>query len=286
MIGADGWGDFSHLCVTNGLSGAADGEVVNLLIIRLDSELGTGPEDADIKWVCLHLRSLPPGFPLHAQQQTRSLRDFTPRFLFPTVITIFSQPFFTRFASPQSEVPPTRSPPFSCQFTTLGTLPLDIEMTTVCLPLRIRIPPASNANNLPNYTSQELAREQRLKNDPLAYIVEPSVALVSKLSEKSTYDGHHWQHSRLGGKEMPTGKKLPHPSPTPSLTSDEDSERVKDLDADSPPSPSVRPEPHLEPLATCDATIEEYLLRSHGIAKDYKLNYQSWSWSQLKLPCF
>ncbi|KAK0466974.1 uncharacterized protein EV420DRAFT_1506491 [Desarmillaria tabescens] len=174
--------------------------------------------------------------------------------------------------------------------------------------LRIRIPPAINANNLPNYTARtaaELAREQRLKNDPLAYIVEPYYVTCKlcgsriKLSEKSTYDGHHWRTHRgrclkarkqsipgLGGKKLPTGKKSPTPSPTPSLTSDEDSERVKDLDADSPPSPSVRPEPHLEPLATCDATIEEYLLRSHGIAKDYKLNYQSWSWSQLKLPCF
>ncbi|SJL04045.1 uncharacterized protein ARMOST_07403 [Armillaria ostoyae] len=171
--------------------------------------------------------------------------------------------------------------------------------------LRIRIPPAINANNLPNYTARtvaELAREQRLKNDPLAYIVEPYHVTCKlcgsriKLSEKSTYDAHHWRTHRgrclkarkqpnpgLGGKKLPTRKKSPTHSPTPSLISDEDSERVKDLDANSPLSPSVQLEPH---LATCGATIEEYLLRSHGITKDYKLNYQPWSWSQLKLPSF
>ncbi|KAG7445018.1 uncharacterized protein BT62DRAFT_1077232 [Guyanagaster necrorhizus] len=246
------------------------------------------------------------GFPLHAQQQTRYLRDFTSCFSFSSIIEK-SPPLFHAFRVLIRSAPLT--PLASHHFFTspiTQSSSLDVKMTAKPS-LRIRIPPAINANNLPNYTARttaEQAREQRLKDDPLACIVGPYHVTCKlcgsriKLSEKSTFDGHHWRTHRgrcvkarkqpnlgLGGKKLPSRKKSPTPSPTTSLTSDEDSERIKHLILPLHSS-SVRLEPQFEPLATCDAAVEEYLLRSHGITKDYKLDYQSWSWSQLKLPSF
>ncbi|KAG2157680.1 uncharacterized protein EDB93DRAFT_806732 [Suillus bovinus] len=162
----------------------------------------------------------------------------------------------------------------------------------------------NDSGDAPRRTVGEIAREKRLRDDPMAEVLGPLFVTCKrcgnriKLSPKSLYDPFHWLKHRerclkkpVGGtratsrpsREIIVEQRSPASSsntdpdnltPPPSLTPNDDRQGIPAVVKES----SSSPEPE-EVVMDTSTKLDDLPLVDHG-------PWQSWSWSDLRLPAW
>ncbi|KAH7890862.1 hypothetical protein F5I97DRAFT_1923352 [Phlebopus sp. FC_14] len=178
----------------------------------------------------------------------------------------------------------------------------------------------TNGGEAPYRTVAELAREKKLREDPLADVHGPLFVTCKrcgsriKLSPKSSYDPFHWTKHRERCLRKPLGvtraarrspkesytspsKKSPASSSItdgdnvtpPPLTPDDDRSGTSDVFKDRSTSPNINDIDLLSKTVVreLDSALLDYLQRSqHSLPKTFPLveRWQTWNWSELRPP--
>lgn len=168
----------------------------------------------------------------------------------------------------------------------------------------------------PSRTTAELAREKKLRDDPMAEVHGPLFVTCKrcgsriKLSPKSSYDPFHWTKHRerclrkpVGQARRRTPKETTPPAPQkfsssssntdgdnvtpPPLTPEDERTNTSDVLKQKSPSPREADSPTHSAVRELDSALVEYLDRSqHPSPKTFPITerWQSWHWSELRYP--
>ncbi|KAH0836735.1 hypothetical protein J3R83DRAFT_8470 [Lanmaoa asiatica] len=201
-----------------------------------------------------------------------------------------------------------------------------MKILTTSVSIRVVTPPAlihdRSGVDAPSRTAAELAREKKLRDDPMAEVHGPLFVTCKrcgsriKLSPKSSYDPFHWMKHRERCLRKPIGvaraaRRTPKDiytcpakkSPTSSSNTDGDNATPPPLtpDDDRPSVSDVFRERSLSPniddldLSTnsvvreLDSAFLDYLHRSQRpLPKHVPLveRWQTWNWSELRPPAW
>lgn len=149
----------------------------------------------------------------------------------------------------------------------------------------------------PTRTAAELAREKKLRDDPMAEVHGPLFVTCKrcgnriKLSPKSSYDPFHWTKHRERCLRKPVGQAQRHtPKETTPPATKKSSPSSSNTDGDNVTPPPLTPQ---DERATNTSDVlklkspsphDDINIPTHSATFPVTERWQSWNWSELRYP--
>ncbi|KAI5999298.1 hypothetical protein F5J12DRAFT_273982 [Pisolithus orientalis] len=149
----------------------------------------------------------------------------------------------------------------------------------------------------PTRTAAELAREKKLRDDPMAEVHGPLFVTCKrcgnriKLSPKSSYDPFHWTKHRERCLRKPVGQTQRHtPKETTPPATKKSSPSSSNTDGDNVTPPPLTPQDE-RAANTSDvfklkspSPHDDINIPTHSATFPVTERWQSWNWSELRYP--